>query len=100
MSELPCDWDEGKAQEHPRKHRVSCLEAKTAFNDPLLVSFPDDEHSDYEERLISIGLSTRNRTLLVVHTERGYEGNALVIRLISCRKATSGERKVYEEYET
>lgn len=39
------------------------------------------------------------RLLLAVHTERGYEGNALVIRLISCRRATSRERRVYEEYE-
>jgi len=99
MSELLFEWDETKSLENLRKHRVSFPEAKTIFNDPLLVSFPDDEHSDDEERLISIGLSARNRILLAVHTERGYEGNALVIRLISCRRATSRERKVYEGYE-
>lgn len=99
MSELLFEWDEAKSLENLRKHRVSFLEAKTIFNDPLLVSFPDDEHSENEERLISIGLSARNRILLAVHTERAYEGNALVIRLISCRRATSRERRVYEDYE-
>ena len=101
MSELLFEWDEVKAKENLRKHRVSFLEAKAIFNDPLLVSFPDDEHSAHEDRYISIGLSAIGRILLVVHTDRGYEGNALVIRIVSCRRATATERKVYEEeYET
>ena len=46
MSELLFEWDEVKAKENLRKHRVSFLEAKAISNDPLLVSFPDEE--EYE----------------------------------------------------
>jgi uncharacterized protein len=95
--ELLFEWDESKARANSRKHKVSFEEAKTVFNDPLLITFPDEYHSDYEERLISIGTSADNRILLVVHTEREQDENTVIIRLISCRKATASERRVYEE---
>lgn len=63
----------------------------------LLVSFRDEGHSDNEERLISIGSSAKNRILLVVHTEQSQVGDTLVIRLISARRATASERRIYEE---
>jgi uncharacterized protein len=91
------EWDANKAQLNRRNHQISFEEAKTIFNDPLLVTFPDDFHSDREERLISIGTSATSRVLLVVHTEREQLDNTLVIRLISARKATAAERQVYEE---
>lgn len=95
--ELVFEWDANKAKENLRKHKVSFEEARTIFNDPLVVTFPDEEHSQHEERLISIGLSARNKLLLVVHLERQETEEYLLIRLISCRKATPLERKVYEE---
>jgi len=81
------------------KHKVSFEEAQTIFADPFLVTFPDELHSEKEERLISIGVSTRERVLLAVHTEREETGKHIVIRIISCRKATVSERKIYEENE-
>jgi len=57
----------------------------------------DDFHSDEEERFICIGLSERNRVLLAVHMEREENNETIVIRLISCRKATQTERKRYEK---
>lgn len=95
--ELLFEWDANKARANLRKHKVSFDEARTVFNDPLLVTFPDDEHSQQEERLISIGLSTTNKLLLIVHLEQVETQEYLLIRLISCRKATSLERKAYEE---
>ncbi len=91
------DWDENKARLNLKNHEVSFEEAKTVFNDPLLVTFSDDEHSDYEERLISIGVSSNSRLLLVVHTEQERDVDTILIRIISCRKATKHERKTYEE---
>jgi uncharacterized DUF497 family protein len=91
------EWDANKARENLRKHGVSFEEAKTVFNDPLLVTYPDDEHSQQEERLISIGVSAMSKLLLVVHIEREETEEYLLIRLISCRKATNLERKAYEE---
>ena len=95
--ELLFEWDERKAQENERKHRVSFQEAKTIFNDPLLITFPDEMHSEAEERLISVGASARRQILLVVHAERHEADDVCIIRLISCRRATAAERKTYEE---
>ena len=91
------EWDASKARINLKKHEVSFEEAQTIFTDPFLVTFPDEFHSEKEERFISIGISTRERVLLVVHTEREEINEFIVIRIISCRKATSSERKIYEE---
>lgn len=91
------DWDDKKARRNLKDHEVSFEEAKTVFNDPLLVTFSDDGHSDYEERLISIGISSNRRLLLVVHTEHESDTDTITIRIISCRKATKHERRTYEE---
>ena len=67
------EWDERKGRDNRTVHKVGFEEAKAVFNDPLLISFPDEVHSVDEERLLSIGTSDRGRVLLVVHTE-SYEG--------------------------
>jgi hypothetical protein len=86
------EWDEEKANANLRKHKVSFEEAKTVFNDPFLMTFPDPEYSVSEQRYLNIGHSSKGQTLIVVHTERGAS-----IRIISCRKATKSERRDYEE---
>lgn len=96
--ELIFEWDTRKARRNKNKHGVSFEEAKSLFFDPFLITFPDEGHSDFEERYISIGYSIQGRVLLVVHTEREID-NELVIRIISCRQATPSERRVYEEDE-
>jgi uncharacterized protein len=91
------EWDANKARENFRKHNITFEEAKTVFNDSLLATYADEGHSQTEERLISIGMSAKEKILLVVHTERKETEEFLLIRIISCRKATKLERKVYEE---
>jgi len=91
------EWDENKAKSNLRKHKIGFDEAETIFNDPFVITFPDEFHSLEEERFISIGLSNVNRVLLVVHTEQSENAEAILIRIISCRKATVLERKIYEE---
>jgi hypothetical protein len=86
------EWDEDKARANLRKHQVSFQEGATVFNDLLIATLPDPDHSDDERRYIAIGCSVRGRILVVVFTEREDK-----IRLISCRKATPVERKAYEE---
>jgi len=56
------------------------------------LTFPDMGNSDDEERYISVGLSDRDRILVLIHTDR--QGR---IRIISCRQATTRERRFYEE---
>jgi len=89
---LTFEWDEVKARENLRKHKVSFDEGKTIFNDPFLLTFPDVDSSESEERYVNIGLSARNRVLVLIHTER--QGK---MRIISCRKAKARERRYYEE---
>ncbi len=86
------EWDEGKARENLKKHKVGFDEGKTIFNDSFLLTFPDIDSSETEERCVNIGLSVRDRVLVLIHTER--QGK---VRIISCRKATTRERRYYEE---
>jgi uncharacterized protein len=64
----------------------------TVFGDPLGQITDDPDHSAGEERFVLLGQSDRRRLLVVMFTERGQ-----AIRLISARKATSRERRTYEE---
>jgi len=89
---LTFEWDEVKAKANFKKHKVSFEEGKTIFNDPFLFTFPDSEHSENEKRYINIGISATGRVLILTHTERQDK-----IRIISCRKATTRERRFYEE---
>ena len=88
------EWDERKAEQNLRKHRVSFEEAKTVFGDFFSITIPDPRHSDSESRYVDIGYSSQGQLLVVVYTER--EPN---IRIISCRRATQRERRIYEEYD-
>jgi uncharacterized DUF497 family protein len=85
-------WDARKATRNMERHQVSFEEAATVFDDPLFITFFDDEHSLDEERYITLGLSNRGRLLMLAHTER--EGR---IRIISAREATKKEEKFYAE---
>ena len=89
---LTFEWDEAKAIENLRKHEVSFDEGKTIFNDPFLLTYPDIDSSETEERYVNIGVSTKGLILVLIHTER--QGR---IRIISCRKVRATERRHYEE---
>jgi uncharacterized DUF497 family protein len=89
---LTFEWDEEKAATNFKKHQVSFEEAKTVFNDPLSITVLDPDHSIDEDRYIDIGMSSQERLLVVVYTERGQN-----IRLISSRQATRREQKAYEQ---
>ena len=89
---LTFEWDEEKAAENLSKHGVSFSEASTIFEDQLSRTIPDPLHSDEEDRFVILGVSNQQRTLVVVHTYRDD-----TVRIISARKATSRERKDYEE---
>jgi uncharacterized DUF497 family protein len=93
MVGLQFEWDETKAAKNIGKHRVSFDEAATVFDDPMFITFVDEEHSVDEERYITIGLSKQGRLLMVAHTDHGGR-----IRIISARKAKI-EEQFYAEAE-
>jgi len=69
------EWDPAKAAANVRKHGVSFEEAASVFLDHAALTFLDPDHSEDEERAITIGRSSRQRVLLVAHTERGPPPN-------------------------
>ena len=86
------EWDDAKAEANERKHGVTFTEAMTIFADPLALTGYDPDHSDDEDRYISMGLSADGRLLVVSHTDRGEN-----VRIISARVASRPERKEYED---
>ena len=89
------EWDSRKARRNLHKHGIGFTEASTVFVDTLSITIPDPDHSVGEERWVTIGLSTRRRLLVVVHTDEEETS-----RLISARRADPHERKKYEEGDT
>jgi len=86
------EWDPAKAAANVRKHGVSFEEAASVFLDHAALTFLDPDHSEDEERAITIGRSSRQRVLLVAHTEREDR-----LRIISARRGTRQEQGQYEE---
>lgn len=85
-------WNPAKAEANRKKHNVDFHEAASVLSDTLSTTFPDPQHSFLERRFITVGVSSRQRVLVVSHTEeRG------VVRIISARRAKPRERSFYEE---
>ena len=86
------EWDRVKAAANVKRHRVRFEEAASVFVDPLALTVPDPDHSEGEDREITIGRSAKQRVLFVAHTGRSGR-----IRIISARRATRWEQRHYEE---
>lgn len=86
------EWDENKERSNFSKHKISFAEEESIFSDTFSKTITDPDHSIGENRFIDIGMSDKNRVLVVVYTEREER-----IRIISVRKATKTERKMYEQ---
>ena len=87
---LKFTWDTTKARANLSKHGVAFQEAVTVFGDRLALFTQDAVEPG---RAILLGMSERHRLILVVHAEVDDS----VIRIISSRRATSHERRQYEE---
>ncbi|MDY7008333.1 MAG: BrnT family toxin [Cyanobacteriota bacterium] len=92
MNQLRFEWDKEKNLINQKKHGVSFEEAKSVFYDDNAIQFWDEQHSDLEDRFLLLGISSKMRILLIVHCYREQES---VIRIISARKATKNESKLY-----
>lgn len=90
-------WDPRKEQENRDKHAVTFDEAATVFRDSKAISIFDPDHSETEDRWITMGISEKGRLLIVIHTFREEREAAVTIRMISSRKATKHEIKTYGE---
>jgi len=76
-----------------RNHGIEFSHAATVVDDPMAVTIEDTRHG--EQRFVTVGADMMGRILVVVYAYSGEEE----IRLISARKATPKERRVYEQKE-
>jgi len=91
------EWDPTKARDNLDKHGVAFEEAATVFKDSKAISIFDPDHSETEDRWVTMGISEKGRLLLVIHTFRKESEEAVTIRIISGRKATKHETASYGE---
>ncbi len=91
------EWDEDKNQSNITKHGIDFQQAKRVFEDPNILTYEDTRLNYKEIREISVGqllLTTQQQIIIVVviHTDRDGK-----VRLISARRASKRERKLYEQ---
>ena len=86
------EWDSEKSETNIRKHQVRFEDAASIFGDPLAITFRDPDHSVGERRYLTFGVSQNGILLVLSHTYRNE-----LVRIISARRATRAETKIYEE---
>jgi uncharacterized DUF497 family protein len=86
-----------KAKRNLDKHKVGFDRAAELFLDPSAVSVFDQQHSEAEERWITVGRDSQGRILVLVHTFSAVSTEESRVRIVSARKATKREARDYEE---
>ena len=86
-------WDTKKAVANIRNHGIEFSHAATVLDDPMAVTIEDTRQG--EQRFVTVGADILGRVLVAVYVYSGEEE----IRLISARRATPKERRIYEEKE-
>ncbi|HLP99425.1 MAG TPA: BrnT family toxin [Sideroxyarcus sp.] len=89
-------WDPAKAASNATKHGVTFAQAATVLHDALALTVFDAEHSEFEERWFTLGMSSESRLLAVSHTYTATGASSARVRVISAREATKAERRQYE----
>lgn len=89
-------WDAAKAAGNALKHGVRFELAATVFNDPLALSRYDEDHSEQEERWVTLGQAENGMLLVVVHTFEQPGAHEARVRIISARPASAHERRYHE----
>lgn len=64
------EWDPKKAHLKKDKHGIDFEETATIFNDPRALTIFDPDHSQGEDRWITMGFSKKGRLLIACHTFR------------------------------
>jgi len=83
-------WDEPKRRRNLKKHGFDFVDAEQVF-EGVTYTYEDDRLAYAEQRFVTLGL-LREIVVSIVHTEEGEH-----IHIISMRKATRRERKIYFE---
>ncbi len=82
------EWNENKRTRNIQKHGIDFSELKESFSKPMVIKI--DSRKDYREtRWIALG-DMKGSVVVFVYTEKNNK-----IRLISARKATKNEQRIY-----
>jgi uncharacterized DUF497 family protein len=73
------EWDPKKARSKREKQGVAFEEAATVFRDPRALNMYDPDHSDTEDRWVTLGVSGSGRLLVVCHTYIEEPGDSAAI---------------------
>ena len=92
MNTIRFAWDENKHHANTRKHGVSFEEAHTVVFDETAIRYFDPDHSEDEDRFITLGMSFKLRVLVVCHC---YRVRDTMIRIVLARKANKRETQAY-----
>ena len=95
--EYQFEWDPLKAHANFRKHGITFERAATVFMDSRALSLLDEEHSQNEERWVTLGLDQTGILILVCHTHLKEQERGAHVRIISARKASKNETRQYKE---
>lgn len=90
-------WDAEKAVANRTKHGVAFELAATVFRDALALSQYDTDHSEGEERWITLGLAETGELILAVHTFEELGPQEALVRIISAREPDRQERLDYQD---
>jgi len=89
-------WDSKKAGKNYTKHKISFELAATIFLDRNAITIFDSDHSEAEDRWITMGIARNGNILTLVHTYKEIDIEHASIRIISARKSTKNEIKQYQ----
>ena len=89
------EWNDEKNRANKAKHGVSFETACLIWDDPQYLLLPDAVY-DGEQRWLAIGIVGLVTVLVAVYVIHDAEDKE-TIRVISARKATSHERRRYEQ---
>jgi uncharacterized DUF497 family protein len=82
------EWDEEKRKSNLSKHGFDFVDAQDVFKG-VTFTFEDDRFDYSENRFITLGM-LMDVVIVIAHTEQND-----VIRIISMRKATKNEQKLF-----
>ncbi len=91
------EWNPAKVAANIKKHGISFEQATEIFKKPMALTVYNEDNGSDEDRWITLGQVQQQHYLVVVHTYRDSEANAIRIRVISARLATKQEIHQYEQ---
>jgi uncharacterized DUF497 family protein len=89
------EWDPIKNVVNVQKHGVSFELSASVFLDPRALTVFDEDHSDAEERWITLGISKTGVLVVAHHTFELITGTQIRVRIFSARKASQKEHQQY-----